>query len=203
MKHRRGYKLPKGPGLRQELLYERKASKSRYYKLLSGHAATGADLCNRLGKIPSDKCGRDGRQTCCRLLVECEAWAPQSKALWRSVGKAFGWKHPRASRIEMYFEEQKATSAVLTFLWETKVGEAVSLAALRGGRSGELPVEAEGEEGIAPLVRMQLLFCPFRSALVFPFFIPLGEHGERGIKEPTLTAGHRMALREIAGRGRG
>ena len=102
---------------------------------LVGHAVTRAYLCNRTSKIPSDKCwrcGRDEGQTRYHLFIRCEAWAPQSKALCRSVGKAHEWKHSRAPQIKTLFEK-KATSAVLTFVRDTKVGEIASLAALGGG----------------------------------------------------------------------
>ena len=48
---RRRYKPPKGPKLRKELRHERKALAGRYYQLLSGHAATGDYLCNRIHKL--------------------------------------------------------------------------------------------------------------------------------------------------------
>lgn len=53
---RRGYKPPKGNKLRAAS-DGWKALASRYYhELLSGQAATGAYLRNRMGKVPSDKC---------------------------------------------------------------------------------------------------------------------------------------------------
>lgn len=83
-----------------------------------------------MGKTLSDKCwlcGPDEQQARYHLFVKCEASAPQSKTLWRSVGKASVRKHPRAPWIKSLFEEEKAT----------KVGEMVSLAALGGGRRAE------------------------------------------------------------------
>ena len=79
---------------------ERKALASRYHQLLSGHAATGAYLCNRIGAIPSDKCRcrRDEKQARYRLFAKCEAW---SKALRQG---------PRVeSRTKTLFEGEKAT----------------------------------------------------------------------------------------------
>ena len=81
-------------GYRQELRHERKALAGRCYQLLSGNAATGAFLCHRLKKIPSDRCwrcGRDERQTRHRVFVGCEAWAVQR---WRT------WKGGEGSRVE-------------------------------------------------------------------------------------------------------
>ena len=63
----------------------------------------------------------------------CQVWglggAAQNDAR-REVGKACGWRHPRAPRIEKLFGDERATPAVLAFLRDTKVGKFVSLAAL-------------------------------------------------------------------------
>ena len=52
--------------------------------------------------------------------------------MWRDVGKACGWKHPRAPRIGMLFVDERATLGVLTFLRDTKAGDFVALEALGG-----------------------------------------------------------------------
>ena len=139
----------------------------------------GALLCNRLNKIASDRCwrcGRDERQTSRHLFVRCEAWAPQARTLWRSVGKACGWEHSRAPRVGTLLGDERATSAVLTSFRDTKVGEFISLGVLGGGRGVETdPVGLEGEEGSPlPPVRMLFSFFPrlFLGALflLFPSF---------------------------------
>ena len=56
IQRRRGYRPPKGGKLRKELQHERKALAGRHYQLHSGHAATGAYLCSRVRRIPSDRC---------------------------------------------------------------------------------------------------------------------------------------------------
>lgn len=43
-------------------------------------------------------------------------------------------EHPRVPRIKTLFEDEQAIPAVLTLLQDTKVGEMVSLAVLRGER---------------------------------------------------------------------
>ena len=63
------------------------------------------------------------RGACHRLLVKCEAWAPQSRAIWKSLGRACGWKHSRVPQVRVLFEKKEATPAVLAFLRETKVGQ--------------------------------------------------------------------------------
>ena len=57
--------------------------------------------------------------------------------MWRSVGKAGGWKQPRAPSLRALFQNDKATTAVPTFLRETRVGRTVNLTPLEeeeGGR---------------------------------------------------------------------
>ena len=53
---RRGHRFPKGTKLQADIKSEREAPASRYYQFLSRHTATGAYLCNKIGKIPSDNC---------------------------------------------------------------------------------------------------------------------------------------------------
>ena len=53
--------------------------------------------------------------------MEFRAWLPQIRKLWRDIGKACGWKHPRASSANRLWKE-KATAAVLAFLRNTGVG---------------------------------------------------------------------------------
>lgn len=65
------------------------------------------------------------------------------------------------------------------FLQETGVGRMVSLAALRGEKVVEDPVEVEGEEGQDP-ERMYLFFlCLFLGSSLFSLlFLVFGECGE-------------------------
>lgn len=87
-------------------------------------------------------------QTRHHFFVRCEAWAPQPRKLWKSIGKACRWKHIRALWTKTLFEREKDTPAVLTFLREARVGEMVSRAALGRGRGvGASPVGEGGEGG--------------------------------------------------------
>ena len=147
VKNKHRYTPPKGPKLRKELRHERKALAGRYYQLLSGHAATGDYLCNKVHKLTSDKCwwcDRDVRQTRHHLFVNCAAWKPQIKELWKDVGYLCGWKHPRAPRMALLFGDERATRAVLSFLRKTKVGQMVTIPP-RDEAGGE--GEEEGSEG--------------------------------------------------------
>ena len=146
---RRRYCQPKGEKLRKELRHERKALAGRYYQLLSGHAATGDYLCNRVHKLPSDRCwwcGRDERQSRHHLFVNCAAWGPQIQELWKDVGKRCGWRHPKAPRMALLFDDDRATKAVLSFLRVTKVGQMVTIPP-RDREEEREEDEVEGEEG--------------------------------------------------------
>ena len=64
-------------------------------------------------------CGK--RQTRHHLFTECKAWKLQIWKLWKEVGKAHGWKHPRAPSGRGLWREM-STEAVLAFLGSTRVG---------------------------------------------------------------------------------
>ena len=112
-------------------------------------------MCSRTHKLPSDRCwwcGRDERQSRHHLFVNCEAWKPQIQELWKEVGKRCGWKLPKAPRVALLFNGERATKVVLSFLCKTKVGQMVTIPP-RGGEEGEEEdepgdrEEVEGEDG--------------------------------------------------------
>ena len=79
--------------MRTALRHERKAFAGRYYKLLSGHMAVGSYLCDRTGKLASNKCwwcGMDERQPRYHPFVKSEARKPQIAGMWEGVGKRCG-----------------------------------------------------------------------------------------------------------------
>ena len=81
------------------------------------------------------------QQTRHHLFTECRAWLPQIRKLWKEIGKAHGWEHPRAPSGKWLWKE-KSTEAVLVFLKSTRVG---CISTRR-----QLPEEGEenlGEEG--------------------------------------------------------
>ena len=90
---------------------------------------------------------RGGGQSQYHLFVRCEAQTRQIKVLYKSVGKACGWKHPRAPAVRALFQGERASPAALTFLWGTKVGEMVLLAALGGRRGMGDQAEVEAKKG--------------------------------------------------------
>ena len=131
---------------------------NRYYQLLSGHAAIGTYLKDKIRRIDNDRCwwcGGGKRQTRHHLFTECRAWMPQIRKLWKDIGKAQGWRHPRAPSGKWLWKE-KSTEAVLVFLKSTRVGcistrrvppeelakDEEEDAEVAGGR-----VREEGEEG--------------------------------------------------------
>ena len=67
------------------------------------------------------RCGRGKKQTLHHLFTECRAWMPQIRRLWRDIGKAHGWKHPRAP-LGKWLGKGKSTEVVLAFLGGTRVG---------------------------------------------------------------------------------
>ena len=92
--------LPPGKGVGSRLLHRTpKSVASRYYQLLTGHAAIGPYLKGRTHRATDDRCWwRGGRkqQTRYHLFMECTAWLPQTRRMWKAIGKAHGWKYPRA-----------------------------------------------------------------------------------------------------------
>ena len=115
------YKPPRGKGVRRgPLCLARKSIANRYYQLLSGHAAIGPYLKDKIRKTDDDQCWWCGGGKK-HLFTECRAWCPQITRWWKDIGKACGWKHPRAPSVKWLWKE-KATEAVLVFLWDTRVG---------------------------------------------------------------------------------
>ena len=100
---------------------------SRYYQLLSGHAAIGSFLHERMMgplHLESDRyrwrnsAARESRH---HLFVKYRAWTVQRHRLWRRVGKDCGWEHARAPAVRTLWAEG-ATEVVLEFLEDTHVG---------------------------------------------------------------------------------
>ena len=94
----RRYRPSGGSGFRRRALRRiRKATAQRYYQLLSGHAAIGSFLHDRMTgpqRLESDECWwyNCGKwQPRHHLFVECRAWSPQIRELWQGVGKDCGW----------------------------------------------------------------------------------------------------------------
>ena len=148
----RKYQPPKGKGVRRKLLRQiPKSIASRYYQLLSGHAAIEPYLKDRIKKTKDDKCwwcGGRKRQTRRHLFVECRAWLPYTRKMWKAIGKAHGWKHPKAPAIKWLWKE-RSTEAVLKMLRETRTGcistrRVFPEDSCMGGPGG---VGDEGEEG--------------------------------------------------------
>ena len=119
----------------------RKSIAGRFYQLMSGDAAIGPYLKDKIHKTDDDRCwwcGGGKQQTCHHLFTECRAWPPQVRRLWKDIGKACRWKHPRAPSVKWLWKK-KATEAVLVFLRDTRVG------CISTGR--EPPEKKRGGEG--------------------------------------------------------
>ena len=115
----REYRPPQGGGVGRRLPRRaRKSVASRYYQLLSGHAAIGPYPRDKIRKTDDDRCWcREGKkQTRHHLFTGCRAWRLQISRLWKDIGKAHGWKHPRAPSVKWLWKE-KSTEACW-FSWE-------------------------------------------------------------------------------------
>ena len=133
----------------------RKSIAQRYYQLLSGHLATGSFLHDRMTgpqRLEPDECWRCicGRgQSRFHLFLECKAWAPLIRELWKRVGKDCRWEHPRAPALRWLWKGD-AVRALVKFLEDTRVGSraSVEMARLRRDedREGEETLGQENEE---------------------------------------------------------
>ena len=120
----RRYRPPPGRGIkRTQLRRARKTLAGRYYQLLSGHAATGT-YRRRFGRGEDDQCWwcMSGEpQSRHHLFTRCRAWLEQRRRLWKDVGEACEWKHPRTPSVRLLWDV-RAAGAVLEFLRTTRVG---------------------------------------------------------------------------------
>ena len=147
----RRYFPPGDPGFRKRAMRRvRKSTAQGYCQLLSGHAAIGSFLHDRMTgpqRLDSDECwwcGCGRRQTRHHLFTGCRAWTPKIRELWQRVGKDCGWEHPRAPAPRWLWEDD-AVGAVVNFLESTRVGSRAS-AGMARARVDEVRGE-EGEEG--------------------------------------------------------
>ena len=109
--------------MRKDLNRTRKELASRFYQLLSGHAATAEHL-RRVGQARSDTCfwrGSGERQTRHHLFVKCRRWAPEIRRLWQRVGAETGGGG--APSIGKLPGDERNVKATLEFLEGTKVGK--------------------------------------------------------------------------------
>ena len=99
----------------------------RYYQLLSGHAAIGSFLHDRMTgpqRLDTEKCwwcSCRKRQMRHHLFTGCWAWAPQVRRLWKRVGRDCQWQYPSAPSAR-WLRGERATEAVLECLGGTRVG---------------------------------------------------------------------------------
>ena len=123
---------PQGGKIRKDLQREGNEVACQFFQLLSARAAIGPYL----ETIRPDKywwCGGGERQSRQYPLAKCQAWQAQIKELWRSIGKACEWKHPRAPTVRLLFRDSQAALAVLTSLRDTNSGASGDRALARGG----------------------------------------------------------------------
>ena len=145
---------PGETGLRRRALRRvRKSTAQRCYQLLSGHAAIGSSLHDRMTgpqRQETDECwwcNCGKRQSRHHLFTECRAWAPQIRALCKRIGKDCRWEHLRAPSMRWVWKED-VTEAVIEFLEDTPVGSRSSrMARAKLGDRESVGQVSEGEEG--------------------------------------------------------
>lgn len=119
----RRYRPPRGSNLRPDVRKERKELASRHYQLLSGRFHRV--LPGETGRTSSSGrwwCNSGERQLWYSTISADARPGEWNKVVWREVGKAREWKHPRAPSVRILFSDARATPTVLTFLRVTKVG---------------------------------------------------------------------------------
>ena len=120
--------------MRKALNRARKELASRFYQLLSGHAAV-ADHLKRIGQAKSEDCfwcGTGERQTRFHLFVRCRRWAPEIRKLWDRIRRD-GGEGGGAPSIRRLFGDERNVEAILEFLEGTKVGKMPSRVLMAGG----------------------------------------------------------------------
>ena len=123
--------------MRKALGRVRKEIASRYYQLLSGHAAVGEHLM-RVGQAPNNLCfwcGSGEKQSRHHLLVKCRRWGPEIRKMWQRAKAESGWGG--APSVRRLFRDEKNVKAILEFLKGTKVGKMPSRVLLAGGPDSE------------------------------------------------------------------
>ena len=89
----RRYRPPSNGRMRKGLAKIRKELASRYFQLLSSHAATGEHL-TRIGQAISSHCwwcGTGEGRNRYRLFVKCRRWKPEITRMWRRIRSERGW----------------------------------------------------------------------------------------------------------------
>ena len=141
----RRYMPPPGRGLRRSPLRRaRKTLAGRYYQLLSGHADTGTHR-KRFGRTDTADCWwcMSGEpQSRHHLFTRCPSWTEQRRRLWKDVGEACEWEHPRTPSVRLLWDT-RAAGAVLEFLRTTRAG-CIGVGRVPPEDRGE---ETDGEEG--------------------------------------------------------
>ena len=100
---------------------------SRFFQLLSGHAAIGPYPADVTKTTRSDKCWRCNsgeRQSRHHLFIKCRAWQAQINELWKSVGKV---EAPASADRQTDFPRRKSDPGRLTVPARYKVGRMVAL----------------------------------------------------------------------------
>ena len=157
------YRLPPGRDLRRRHLRSvRKELAGRFYQFLSGRAAVGSYLHDKIHKIDSDRYwwrNTGERQSRFHPTARRPAWAGQARAMWRRIAQMCEWKTPRAPAVRL-IDDVRATPAVLSFLRDTRVGRMVPL---------DLGMSGEGKTRVGRLLGRERKTDQARHRMYFSF----------------------------------
>jgi hypothetical protein len=98
---------------------------TRFYRLKCRHVPFGMYL-KWLGSPEDIKCwwcGRRRLQTWEHLICQCSRWKVQQTELWKSLGKATGWKVSRCRHVQIsgLFTLEGCEQGVMDFLAATEI----------------------------------------------------------------------------------
>ena len=143
-----GYRLKGKAGSKRPIpMNNVKPLAARFYRLKSGHVPVGTYL-KRFGHRDDDRCwgcgggGRTVAQTREHLFRHCSRWKDQQRTLWKTVGKATGWRAGRCRHVKVseLLSIEKCDQVVMDFLAATDVRKFPPKMD-GGGRAGEHRVE--------------------------------------------------------------
>ena len=101
-------------------------------------------------KLLSDRylwCEQNEKQSHYHPFVNCVTRVPQIREMQKGVGALCEWKHPRAPRVALLFDDNRAARAVLAFLRNTEVGQMDTMPPSGAERvGGEYAREKGGEK---------------------------------------------------------
>jgi len=185
------YRLKGTAGTKRPILMRSvKSLAARFDLLKSGHAPTGVYL-KRFGHQDDDKCWwcwGTVSQTHEHLFRHCSRWNDQHKTLWKTVGRATGWKVGRCRHVQIskLFTIEDCDQAVMDFLAAIEVGKFPPK-----WSSGMERAQGLGLGGGAGGNGVILFFLSFPFCLSLIFHLSAGTKGSGGGAPPSSRLARR------------